>query len=74
MPLHAKTTHTEGDEFLVEFVNPRAPNGRPLSQSCVMSYADLMALKELAEQVERGQKIAQVIATDGHVLPESFQG
>ena len=73
MPLHAKATHTKGDEFLIELVNPQAPNGRPLSQSCVMSYGDLIALRDMVERVIEGNGLASVIATDDHTIPAEFK-
>ncbi len=72
MPLHVKATHTDGDEFKVELVNPQAPNGRPLSQVFVASFADLLAIKHVVEGIERGQRISQEIAGTRSKLPEVF--
>jgi hypothetical protein len=71
--LQTKISHTKGDEFLVELVNPQAPNGRPLSQKFVASFGDLLGLKDAIEQTERGSRRCLFCAVKHYKLPPTFE-
>lgn len=71
--LHTKISNTNGDEFLVELVNPQAPNGRPLNQKFVANLGDLLGISAAIRGTLRGERISQEIAVENYKLPPEFE-